>query len=229
MNARRRSLSSLALAALACSIVLAQSTPQIVKVQGYLTDSTGGSSVPANGTYSMAFTLYDAELGGLPIATVGPLSVVVTTGVYSMDLPFSALQFDDAGRWIEITVGSEVLSPRLRVVSAPYAYTAERLDGSEASDLEESGEIAAAQSTLQDQIDTINAELAIAGNTLDESYDQGGAGAGRTITADSGPVSIVGSDGLIVSGNVGIGTANPRTTLDVACVGKISGLSAVPA
>lgn len=34
------------------------------------------------------------------------------------------------------------------------------------------------------------------GNTLDQAYDQGGAGAGRTITADAGAVTIDGADGL---------------------------------
>ena len=36
---------------------------------------------------------------------------------------------------------------------------------------------------------------------LDEAYDQGGAGSGRIITADAGPVEIQGDDGLKVSGN----------------------------
>ena len=34
------------------------------------------------------------------------------------------------------------------------------------------------------------------GNTLDGAYDQGGAGVGRTITADTGAVTIAGSGGL---------------------------------
>lgn len=37
---------------------------------------------------------------------------------------------------------------------------------------------------------------AAGGNTLDQAYDQGGAGAGRTINADAGAVSIFGTDGL---------------------------------
>jgi hypothetical protein len=37
---------------------------------------------------------------------------------------------------------------------------------------------------------TINNTAPVAGNTLDAAYDQGGAGAGRTITADSGAVVI---------------------------------------
>ena len=57
------------------------------------------------------------------------------------------------------------------------------------------------------------------GNTLGQDYDQGGAGAGRTITADNGAVNIQGSDGLTVNGNLGIGDATPTNKLDVA--GKI--------
>jgi hypothetical protein len=51
------------------------------------------------------------------------------------------------------------------------------------------------------------------GNTLDEAYDQGGAGAGRTITADAGAVNIEGSGGLTVSAAIGIGTSTPNALL----------------
>ena len=42
-------------------------------------------------------------------------------------------------------------------------------------------------------------------NTLDQAYDEGGAGAGRTITADTGAVSIEGADGFQVVGTQGSG------------------------
>ena len=42
-------------------------------------------------------------------------------------------------------------------------------------------------------------------NTLDGAYDQGGAGVGRTITADAGAVEIAGTDGFIVTGTFGSG------------------------
>lgn len=51
------------------------------------------------------------------------------------------------------------------------------------------------------------------GGTLDAAYDSGGAGAGRTITADAGAVEITG--GLLVSDTLGIGTSTPTKTLDV--------------
>ncbi|RXR24073.1 tail fiber domain-containing protein [Flavobacterium stagni] len=47
------------------------------------------------------------------------------------------------------------------------------------------------------------------GNTLDQSYDQGGAGVGRTITADAGAVTINGTDGLVTTGIFGNGAVAP--------------------
>jgi len=43
------------------------------------------------------------------------------------------------------------------------------------------------------------------GNTLDLAYDEGGAGAGRTITADNGAVSIEGNSGFQVTGTYNTG------------------------
>ena len=45
------------------------------------------------------------------------------------------------------------------------------------------------------------------GGTLDQAYDEGGAGAGRTIDAVDGAVRINGEDGLIVTGTLGSGDA----------------------
>ncbi|MGK4566289.1 hypothetical protein [Flavobacterium sp. 3HN19-14] len=39
------------------------------------------------------------------------------------------------------------------------------------------------------------------GGSLDTAYDTGGAGSGRTITADAGAVKIAGTDGLLVTGS----------------------------
>lgn len=52
-------------------------------------------------------------------------------------------------------------------------------------------------------------------NTLDGAYDEGGAGAGRTITADNGAVDIAGAGGLTMNGSVSIGTTTPGSLLHV--------------
>jgi|GEM_PF-713614 len=48
-----------------------------------------------------------------------------------------------------------------------------------------------------------------AGGTLDQAYDFGGAGLGKTITADTGAVTIVGTDGLVSTGTFGSGALVP--------------------
>lgn len=49
------------------------------------------------------------------------------------------------------------------------------------------------------------------GNTLDEAYDEGGLGAGRTITATNGEVTIAGTDGLLITGNYNFGASISAT------------------
>ena len=44
------------------------------------------------------------------------------------------------------------------------------------------------------------------GNTLDQAYDQGGAGVGRSITADNGAVTIAGTDGFLSTGTFSSGS-----------------------
>ncbi len=55
------------------------------------------------------------------------------------------------------------------------------------------------------QLSFIDPSTIDSSNTLDEAYDEGGAGAGRLITADNGPVFVQGSDGFGVGGTFGAG------------------------
>ncbi len=52
-------------------------------------------------------------------------------------------------------------------------------------------------------------------STLDEAYDGGGLGLGRTIDADAGNVEIQGVGHLTVAANVGVGTTTPAAKLEV--------------
>ncbi|MCB0447969.1 MAG: tail fiber domain-containing protein, partial [Gelidibacter sp.] len=47
--------------------------------------------------------------------------------------------------------------------------------------------------------------VVVASGTLDQAYDFGGVGNGRTITADNGAVLINGTDGLVSTGTIGLG------------------------
>lgn len=50
------------------------------------------------------------------------------------------------------------------------------------------------------------------GNTLDQAYNEGGPGAGRTINADAGTVQIAGPDGLDVNGHLFVGRLRTSST-----------------
>ena len=164
----------------ATPIVGQESTPQIIKLQGFLSDKSGGTPVPANGTFPMTFVLYDAELGGALVSSTGPASVTANDGLYEVELPFPASAFDGADRYIGITVDGETLSPRIRVVSAPFAYVADKLDGFEGAELDESADIQHVETTLRSEVTNLQGQIddlvTTGGNTLDEAYDQGDAG-----------------------------------------------------
>jgi len=49
----------------------------------------------------------------------------------------------------------------------------------------------------------------LSSGTLDQAYDFGGAGAGRTIVADAGAVTIAGTDGLVSTGTLNSGAIAP--------------------
>lgn len=95
--------------------------------QGRLADG----AAPANGTYQVQFSLYDALTGGTQQgSTITNNSVSVTNGVFTVQLDFSpATPFaTGANRWIEIAVrkaadppGFTTLTPRQQMTSAPFA------------------------------------------------------------------------------------------------------------
>ena len=60
--------------------------------------------------------------------------------------------------------------------------------------------------------DSVRVDLSSLGsNDLDDAYDQGGPGVGRVIQADSGPVEIIGGDGImVITAGLGIGTPIPN-------------------
>jgi len=97
--------------------------------QGQLKDGAN----PANGSYDLRFTLYDAVATGIAVA--GPVYVddkTVANGLFSADVDFGASPFDGSDRWLEIAVrpgsadngdrtGYTTLIPRQKIANNPYA------------------------------------------------------------------------------------------------------------
>ncbi len=105
----------------------ARMAPRLLNYQGFLTDTLGNPIT--NPSVSMTFSIYDAISAGNQkwIETQG--SVGVDKGIFHVLLggvnPIPDSVFN-AGidRWLELSIAGQALSPRTRIVSVPYAYTA---------------------------------------------------------------------------------------------------------
>jgi hypothetical protein len=109
--------------------------PTLISYQGQLTDPSTGNPV-ADDDYPMTFKIYDAQVAGVEIWSETQI-VAVSGGLFNVLLgsvnPLSASDFSDLNLWLEVEVSGEVLSPRQRLASVPYALNADTVDGQEAS------------------------------------------------------------------------------------------------
>ena len=145
---------ALVLACLAClaagvfPAIAATSPPALLNYQGVLRDA---ADKPRNGTFDMTFRFFDAVTAGNEIlidAHASPSGVVVTNGLFNVLLGGGTIT-DGAGAgtytsldgvfrdydtvWLEVQIAGETLSPRTRVVAAPYSLNAGSLGGLPAS------------------------------------------------------------------------------------------------
>ena len=110
---------------LAASLLLAFSAayadPQTTAFtyQGNLT--SGGQ--PANGNFDLTFKLFDAATNGNQLGSITMSAFPVVNGKFTTDLDFPG-QFTGGQRWVEVTVGTQVLSPRQPVNTVPVAQFA---------------------------------------------------------------------------------------------------------
>jgi hypothetical protein len=109
---------------LSTSTVFAQGTTAFT-YQGQLHDS----GTNANGAYTMVFALYDAASGGNQIGGAITTNPTLVNGLFTVNLDFGAGAFNGNACWLDITVqsgsDSEELTPRVQVLSSPYALYAE--------------------------------------------------------------------------------------------------------
>jgi hypothetical protein len=117
----RRNFTILILASvvlLSTGVAMAESA---ISYQGRL--DAGGQAF--NGSVDLDFELYDAASGGSAMgAPVTINGVVVQQGLFQVELDFGA-QAWELGRWLQITVDGQLLTPRQKVTAAPLAARAE--------------------------------------------------------------------------------------------------------
>ncbi len=124
--------------------------PTLVNYQGVLRDA---ADKPRNGSFNMVFRFFDALTVGNEIlvdshTSGGANAVTVTGGLFSVALgggtvtdgsgagsytSLSDVFRDYTAVYLQITIGAEVLSPRIRIQSAAYALNSSNLAGKPAS------------------------------------------------------------------------------------------------
>lgn len=117
----------------AVALAVSTATPHLFNYQGRLTDATG--TPLSDGAHSVRMIIWNDPTATNPLNIVwdsGPLTVTTDKGLFTIQLgasPQPAMDpnsFLDSSRWLGITVGADPeISPRTRLVSVAYAFTAQ--------------------------------------------------------------------------------------------------------
>lgn len=110
------------LIALILCTTIAYSQPSTITYQGVLTDNSGAL---ITGTPNITFALYSASTGGVAVWSETQSAVSVTNGLFQVELNSVNQNWSNANffgsMWLEITVGTTVLSPRIAFTAGGYA------------------------------------------------------------------------------------------------------------
>ena len=114
------------IACLASSLALAQTVPGSISFNARLTD-TGGA--PVTGSHALGFGLYSQASGGAAVWTENVSGASFSTeGVAYVELgavtPLTSAALDGSKLYLEVSVDGTTMSPRLAIVSVPYAIRA---------------------------------------------------------------------------------------------------------
>ncbi len=106
--------------------------PQI-NFQGKLTNPNGTNVT--DGTYSIVFSIYTVDTGGVAVWTETQPSVSVNDGIFRValgsitSLPGS-VDFNGSSLWLGIKVGADAeMTPRVQFTASPYAFNSDKLGG----------------------------------------------------------------------------------------------------
>jgi len=156
-------------------------------VRGRLHVVTGGANNTEVGLLVTDATNQDVGISILSQATGGRHYQILSTGGGSGSGQGRLILFD-------------VVAGASRLTIDPSGNVGMGGTTTPASPLEVGGIIHSTTGGFKFPDNTTQTTAAAGGNTLDGGYDEGGAGVGRTITADSGDVVISGAGGLAISG-----------------------------
>ena len=114
------------IASLVSSLALAQTVPGSITFNARLTDTAGAA---ITGAHALSFGLYDTASGGAALWNENVAGASFSTeGVAYVELgavtPLTASALDGRKLYLEVSVDGTTMSPRLAIVSVPYAIRA---------------------------------------------------------------------------------------------------------
>ncbi len=139
----RNVLSRAILFALVCAAFASnvKAVPTVLSHQGRLLDA---SDAPISGTFTIIYSIHDAPVGGVQLWMEDHVGVVVTDGLFSVELgstvPLTADIVAGSGggggggggslRYLQVQLsGQPPIMPRTQLVSTPYSLATERVSG----------------------------------------------------------------------------------------------------
>jgi len=116
---------------LSLTYTLQAQVPGTINFQGNLTDPETGNPIE-DGDYNIDFILFDAETEGSSLWAESHAIITVINGIFNVKLgslePFDPVIFA-APVWLEITVASEKLAPRIAFSSTSSSFVSQSLVG----------------------------------------------------------------------------------------------------
>lgn len=224
-------LFGLGLLVLSLAWVLAPGTaegviPERINLQGILRD--GGGNPVADGSYSVIFTIYNADVGGT-VFWAETTSVATADGLFNIRLgatnpiPDTAIRLNT---WLGITLSPDPeMTPRTRLTAVSHAYKVSTVTGASGGNV--IGDIYLLGSGADDYLGLVTSDPNVA---LDLRSGTFGGNPFIDFSNDAASdfdarIQLQGNDGLqitvpsilsIPTGNVGIGTTSPASRLHVS-------------
>ncbi|MBA7482289.1 hypothetical protein ES707_17775 [subsurface metagenome] len=109
------------------SVYLFSAVPCKINYQGRLIKD----NVPVDGTKKMRFSIHDSAVGGDELWTSGEADVTVHNGLFRYVLDLSSIDNWTAGEtlYLEVQIGTDILTPREAIYAYPYAINSHLLEG----------------------------------------------------------------------------------------------------
>ena len=208
------------------------SVPLLIRYSGIATDAQGKHPT---GTVGATFALYKDEQGGAALWVETQNVTADSSGHYTVQLGASTstglpaeLFTSGEARWLGVSLNGQAEQPRVLLLSVPYALKA--LDAQTIGGLPPSAFVLAAPANSQPSSDASSASTS---NSSLNPPVLGGSGKPNYLPIWTKSTTL-GSSVLFQSGTgakakIGIGTAQPASTLDVKGSGTIRGLFTLPA